>query len=178
MGLNQPELTCRCGGERMRALPFMACLGPSALGADNDPDLTANHKSGDFCGIEVHGDVFVYIRCVLPVSIGDGAESGFGFGLWSTLSPENVSRYPESFDDDDQSNLGPMFGCLGNRLPGWPGTQTLPLTVMPQDGEQRPNVFQEHGHPDHPLFQDQQKRRDEAHLTQMAAPLLPCAGRS
>ena len=90
--------------------------------------------------------------CLLPVV---GSDQAFGFGVWVSLSADNFARYVETFEDDDQSKLGAMFGWLSNRLPSYPDTINLQTTVVPQDGGARPQVWINEAHAEHPLYQEQ-----------------------
>jgi hypothetical protein len=77
--------------------------------------------------------------------------------VWVSLSDENFQKYNDSYGDDDQSKLGGMFGWLCNRIPVYPDTLHLQSTVMPRDGNQRPMVWINDAHADHPLYIDQRE---------------------
>ena len=66
-------------------------------------------------------------------------------------------RYSDTFESRDQSRLGAMFGWLNNRIPFYPETLNLQNSVVPQDGDQRPEVWISDEHRDHPLFIEQQE---------------------
>lgn len=178
MDLSGWEWTCACCGERKRGIPACAFEGPVAwYVAERDPEVTVFHKSSDFCEIAIHGDRFVYIRCVLPVPLRFAPGEAFEFGVWSTLGPENAARYRATFDDDDQSKLGPMFGYLGNILPGYPSTENLQLDVFPRDDGQRPAVRVREHDAGHPLYRDQREGWDEDRLAEILSLVMPCEGR-
>lgn len=83
--------------------------------------------TSDLCVVD---NEHFFIRCVLAVPIrGTGAE--FGWGAWSSLSQKNFLRYQEHYDED-MSGWEPMFGYLSNRLPHYPDTLSLELSVQPQ----------------------------------------------
>src|SRR5262245_56756972 len=80
----------------------------------------------DLCVID-DKDFFVRCRLLLPVR---GISEEFGWGVWSTLSEANFHRYQQHFDED-MSGCSPMFGYLSNRLPDYPDTLNLRLSVQP-----------------------------------------------
>ena len=127
--------------------------------------------------MEIAGDRVHFIRCVLLVPV-EGAERGFGFGVWSTLSEANYNRYAGSFLDSAQSRLGPMFGYLSNRLPAYPDTLNLKVAVEPQDNRQRPLLRLWDDHAEHPLYRDQNQGIDAARLTLLLGEIMPCSGRA
>lgn len=98
----------------------------------------------DFCRFK---DVDFYVRSVLVLPI-IGSDQTLEFGVWSTLSKANIDRYWDSFEESDQSKLGPMFSYFANAMPGYPQTTALVCNVIPQDNRQRPLIeFQEVDHP-------------------------------
>ncbi len=88
-----------------------------------------------------------FVRCMLFLP-NTGADERFGWGVWSTLSQANFLRYQEHYDED-LSRWNPMFGYLSNRLPGFPDTLNLKLSVQPERRGMRPTVTLEPT--DHPL---------------------------
>ena len=146
---------CSCCGRLVTGLPDLACDAP--LHYQQLPEAARAERaklSSDLCTIDTSegGDRFVRGVCLLPVA---DSEETFGFGVWVSLSPENFRRYVETFDDDDQAKLGPMFGWLCNRLPSYPDTLNLQTTVVPQDGGARPQVWINEAHAEHPLYIEQ-----------------------
>jgi hypothetical protein len=116
-------------------------------------ELGNSRKHGltdDLCVID---DEHFFVRCVLELPLLGAAGQHFGLGVWSSLSREKFDRYVETFEDDDQGKLGPMFGWLSNTLKGYPETLSLKCYVQPRNGRRRPLIELEQT--DHPLAIDQ-----------------------
>jgi hypothetical protein len=94
-----------------------------------------------------------FIRCLLAVPI-KGTGENFGWAIWSSLSEKNFLRYRKHYDDD-MSDWEPMFGYLSNRLPEYPDTLSLKLSVQTRAQGDRPTVIMEPT--DHPLAVDQRE---------------------
>jgi len=90
----------------------------------------------DFCCID-RESFFVRSVLIFPVKC---VSDTFEWGTWSSLSKENFERYLRSFEDFDQSKLGPMFSWFCSRLPGYGMTGSLRTQLVPQDNRQRPLV--------------------------------------
>lgn len=146
---------CSCCGRVITGLPDLAYDAPLHYHQLSEAERRKRAKlSSDLCNIATPDGEEHFVRgvCLLPVA--DSDES-FGFGVWVSLSPENFRRYSETFEDDDQSKLGAMFGWLCNRLPSYPETVKLQTTVVPQDGGARPQVWINQAHEEHPLYREQ-----------------------
>ena len=178
MSPDEWEWTCACCGQVKRGIPDGAFDAPSiCTAAEDDPEITIVGRNSDFCIVEVHGERTHHIRCLLPIPLIFAPGEVFGFGVWSAVSREDFRRYHDTFDDDDQSKLGELTGCLSNRLPVYPETEDLPLSIFPQDGGQRPIVRVREARDDHPLFADQRDGIGEARLQTILSEVVPCADR-
>ena len=177
MDLSQWEWTCTCCGERKRGVPDFAFDAPihHHWAEQGDPDYKVLNKDNDFCEMEIAGQKCFFVRCVLRLPV-NGLDSNFGFGLWSTLSKPNFSRYAETYPDPDQSKIGPMFGYLANRLTAYPDTLNLKAHVLPQDGNQRPLLRLWNDAADHPLYIDQTRGLDLDRFATMLGEIMPCSG--
>ena len=173
------EWTCACCGDRKRGVPDSSFSAPIhyAWAEQGDQDFVVIEKTDDHCVMDISGHRAFFIRCVLLVPV-EGMADSFGFGVWSTLSEANFLRYNETFLDQDQSKLGPMFGYLANRLPTYPDTLNLKVDVLPQDDRQRPVLRLWDEAAEHPLFIDQNRGIDKERLTALLSEILPCAGRA
>jgi hypothetical protein len=151
---------CPTCGQIHDGFPALTFKAPAAWDWATEEARAADWKlQSDFCRFK---DVDFYVRAVLVLPIIDSDQT-LEFGVWSTLSKANIDRYWDSFEDDDQSKLGPMFGWFSNAMPGYPETMGLACQVMPQDHRQRPVIELEPS--DHPLAIHQ---RDGITLTQAA----------
>lgn len=148
--------TCACCGREISGWADLAFDAPFHFHAlDEETRRRSAELSTDFCVIEVE-ERDRFIRCVCPIPVIDSDEY-FAWGIWVSLSAENFDRYVENFKDRDQSGLGGMFGWFCNRIPDYPDTLHLQTTIVPQDGGQRPMVWINDVHADHPLYRDQRE---------------------
>lgn len=165
--------TCPCCGKEVVDLPDIGCREPAYYHALSDEERERRGKlSSDFCSID-DAEFFIRTVCRVPIV---GQDRDFGWGVWVSLSEENFRRYVETFDDPDQSKIGSMFGWFSNELPGYPDTLTLQTTVVPQDANQRPLVYINDVHPDHPLFIEQRSGMSPGRLAEIYAENLCPSG--
>ena len=76
-----------------------------------------------------------------------GLETPLSIGVWSSLSIQNFDRYVATFDEGNQSSLGPMTSWLCNPVPG-DARFPDPVWLEPRDGRIRPAIkFAEDTHP-------------------------------
>lgn len=121
--------------------------------------------TSDLCVVD---DEHFFVRCILFIPIA-GVDDVFGWGVWSTLSKENFLRYQQHYDED-MSGWQPMFGYLSNRLPEYPDTLSLKLSVQTMAQGDRPRVTLEPT--DHPLSIDQQNGMSLEKALKIADPFL------
>jgi hypothetical protein len=121
--------------------------------------------SSDLCALD---EEFFFIRCRLLVKV-RGTGEDFGWGVWSSLSKENFKRYYASYDQD-MSDWEPVFGYLSNRLPHYPDTLNLKLSVQTGARGARPTVLLEPT--DHPLAIDQRDGISLEKLLEIVGPHL------
>ncbi len=158
--------TCACCGKEIAGLPDLAFNAPVHY-----HDLPAAERErrarldADFCVIDGEDR---FIRGVCPIPVRD-TDAHFAWGVWVSLSEANFARYHASFDDEDQSRLGGMFGWLCNRLPSYPETLHLQTTVVAQDGTERPLVWINEAHGAHPLYIDQREGMTKERLGEIYA---------
>lgn len=99
------------------------------------------------------GEPAYFIRGILTIPVSD-AEDDFRYGVWSSLSAPSFERVVEHWDHPARMDE-PYFGWFSNTLPGYPDTLNLPLTVITQDPELRPEFVLHDG--DHPLIREQRE---------------------
>lgn len=143
---------CSSCGESHEGFPALTFKSPAPCEWASVEERAADwNLHSDFCRYK---DVDFYVRAVLELPI-IGSEQVLEFGVWSTLSKAHCDRYWDTFEDDDQSKLGPMFGWFSNAVPGYPETMGLKCQVLPQDRRQRPLIELELT--DHPLAMHQRE---------------------
>lgn len=150
--LEEKEWTCHSCGETHRGIIDMAFDRPLYWSGQDAPRPNSElNRDGtilteDFCVLD--GEHF-FIRTLLLLPLAGKPDSFFGLGFWSSLAKPNFDLYLETFDDGDQSRLGPWFSWLSNGLKGYPDCLQLKSRVFPQDERQRPLVHLDEC--DHPL---------------------------
>lgn len=165
--------TCPCCGEEVVGLPEMGYDAPAYYHALSEEDRRKGVKlSSDLCSIDGE-HFFVRAVCRIPIR---GQDHDFGWGVWVSLSQENHERYVETFNDADQSKIGPMFGWFSNQLLRYPDTLKLQTTVVPQDGNQRPLIYISDVHSGHPLFLEQRDGMSQDKLAEIYADNLCPSG--
>jgi hypothetical protein len=146
------SFTCACCGKTVTELPDLAYPAPLYYFQLPEAERETRARLGsDFCVIDGE-DRFIRVVCPLPIQ---GTELSFSWGVWVSLSADNFQRYEETFDNPGQSKLGGMFGWFSNRLPDYPDTLNLQSTIWPQDGNQRPRLYVNAAHAEHPLYVEQ-----------------------
>ena len=83
------------------------------------------------------------------------SDDDFRFGVWSSLSATSFERVLELWDDPARMDEPGYFGWFSNALPGYPDTLNLPLEVVTQELEYRPELVLSDG--DHPLIREQRE---------------------
>jgi hypothetical protein len=127
--------TCSVCGQTHDGLGAWAFKRPDHWLTLSEADRARGQANDDLCKTP---DGHFFVRCILLLPLVDGPEDTFEFGVWSTLSEQNFGRYVDTFDDKDQSKLGPMFGYLANEIRQFPGSAYLHANIHPQDGGDRP----------------------------------------
>lgn len=167
------RFACACCGKTVTGLPDLAYAAP--IYYDQLPEAERRDRarlSSDLCVIDAE---YHFIRVVCPVPI-QGTDRAFMWGVWVSLSEANFRRYEASFDDPEQAKLGGMFGWLSNRIPHYPDTLNLQTTVWPQDGRQRPHLWVNDVHADHPLYREQRDGMRPDRLGEIYAKEICTAG--
>jgi hypothetical protein len=98
-----------------------------------------------------------------------GLDEDFGWGIWSSLSQTNFFRYQKHYNEN-MSGWDSMFGYLSNRLPEYPDTLNLKLSVQPGAKGDRPTALLEPT--DHPLSLDQRDGMSLELALKIAGPYL------
>jgi len=140
------SFVCSVCGETHDGLAAWALKRPDHWFVLTEEERAEGKCDDDLC---VTPDGHYFVRCVLELPLINGPEETFEFGVWCSLSEPNFRRYVETYNDNDQSKLGPMFGYLSNEMKGFPNSFALKTDVHPQDDRRRPTVELEPT--DHPL---------------------------
>src|SRR6266508_1728468 len=128
------------------------------------------YLTSDVCVIE-NRSFFVRGVLYLPFQ-GEPPSARFGWGIWASIPGPNFTRCIELWEADASSEP-PFEGSIASFIPGYPGTEGLPVSVQLRSASQRPTftVTAE----THPLFSEQAKgitRAREHALIELALPSL------
>jgi len=134
-------------------------------------DWTGAGKEGyflnrDYCVINNQDN---FIRAILEIPV-EGREEPFVYGVWSTLSANNMARENEMADNPDRVNEPPYFGWFANRIWQYPDTLNLKCNIISQAPGLRPLVQLEPT--DHPLSIDQHNGITQDRLLELSAQCL------
>lgn len=80
-----------------------------------------------------------YIRACLEIPI-RGTDRRFTWGVWCSLSEQSYKEVSQHWDDPARSSIGPHFGWLCTKVPGYPDTAFLKTMVHQRDVGLRPVV--------------------------------------
>lgn len=125
--------------------------------------------AGERCEIESSEGRSFYIRGCLDIPI-RGTDRNFTWGVWCSLSKDSYEEVSKHWDDPARSNIGPHFGWLCTKIPGYPDTAFLKTMLHQRDVGVRPVVELEPT--DHPLAVDQRDGIDESRLSEIVTGLL------
>jgi hypothetical protein len=114
---------------------------------------------------------FIRARLVIPIR---GTDRAFTWGVWCSLSEMSYREIAEHWDDPARMNIGPHFGWLCTKIPGYPDTVFLKTMVHQSEVGSRPLIELEAI--DHPLAVDQRDGIDEGRLQKLVIGLLHDGG--
>jgi hypothetical protein len=80
-----------------------------------------------------------FVRCVLPVSLLDATDTTH-WGLWAEVAATDYRQIVERWSDPRQSDLPAMQATIANRVPGYPETLGLPVTLRLTGPTTRPSL--------------------------------------
>ena len=125
-----PSSRCTVCGELHEGIPALHADRPA-----NYWDVPEQHRANDeFLTSDscVIADRFFFVHGCLEIPV-HGYDDGFVWGVWVSLKEENFFLWQEHYDVELRSHLGPFFGWLCTRLPGYPDTMHLKTMVHLRD---------------------------------------------
>lgn len=135
-----------CGEEHDLAAISLGAHSPFQWGMLSDEERAKSELGEEQCVIESNDGKHFFIRGRLEVPI-VGLTQPFSWGVWCSLSEKSFLEMSEHWNDPSREKLGPYFGWLCTRLPGYPDTMYLKTHVHQQQVGLRPLVEVEHsGH--------------------------------
>jgi hypothetical protein len=135
----------------------------------SDVERARSLLGGEQCEIESREGRSFYIRACLEIPI-RGTGRMFAWGVWCSLSEKSYSEVAAHWNDPARTSIGPHFGWLSTKIPGYPDTVFLKTMVRQREVGVRPLVELEPT--DHPLAIDQRDGIDEDGLKKMVIELL------
>jgi hypothetical protein len=120
--------------------------------------------SGEQCQIASQEGRSFFIRACLEIPI-QGSDRSFTWGVWCSLSEQSYDEIFQHWDDPARSSVGPHFGWLCTKIPGYPDTAFLKTMVHQRDVGTRPSVELERT--DHPLAVDQRDGIEDRRLVEI-----------
>jgi hypothetical protein len=121
-------------------------LEPAFARPDVIFQMTAEEKRGrvwesdDICALRGVGEPDRYfVRGFLPVRLLD-APGATAWGLWAEVGEDDAKVIYDRWDDADQAAHAPFEATLANRVPGYPDTLGLPLSVQLMGPKTRPSL--------------------------------------
>ncbi len=138
------SFVCSVCGETHDGLPARVFHYPDLWLDLSEAEREAGKVDSDLC-MTPQREFFV--RAVMKLPLIGGPEPTFEFGVWGSLSETNFQRYVETYDDPDQSKLGPMFSYLSNEIRAFPDSYALPGELIPRDDGRPLFVLEPANHP-------------------------------
>jgi hypothetical protein len=135
----------------------------------SEAEREASELTPDQCVLETTEGTHRFIRCCLEVPI-FGTARAFTWGVWCSLSEASFVEMARDWEAPERVRLGPYFGWLSTRIPGYPETMFLKASVRQREVGLRPLV--ELAGVDHPLVHHQRAGIQASDLERMVASLL------
>lgn len=135
----------------------------------NDTERSRSILGDEQCEIDSADGRSFYIRACLEIPI-QGTDRSFNWGVWCSLSEKSYREVLEHWDDPSRVRVGPHFGWLCTKIPGYPDTAYLKTMVRQRAIGLRPLVELEPTN--HPLAVDQREGIDEGRLKEVIVSLL------
>jgi hypothetical protein len=135
----------------------------------SDDERSRSSLGGEQCEIDSREGKSYYIRACLDIPI-RGADRTFTWGVWCSLSESSFAEISAHWEDAGRAGLGPYFGWLCTKVPGYPDTAFLKTRVHQRAVGVRP--FVELERTNHPLSVDQRLGVEKPRLELIVAELL------
>lgn len=158
-----------CGAEHDIEQISFGANAPLQWDLLSDDERSRSLLSDDQCEIESKEGRSFYVRACLEIPI-RGRDRSFTWGVWCSLSEKSYLEVSEHWNDSTRTTLGPYFGWLCTKIPGYPDTAFLKTMVHQRDVGARPLV--ELKPTDHPLAVEQREGIEEERLRTIVVGLL------
>lgn len=130
-----------CGSEHELDAMEPAFSRPDAFMRLSETERNSNARaSNDLCEIAL--PQFMkrqFVRATLPVHV-EARDHEFRWGLWVELAETDFNRILDLWDDDQQAGEPPMQAQIANRIPGYPDTNGVRVTLRLKGPTTRPEI--------------------------------------
>jgi len=130
-------------------------------------DTNGTFLNSDYCSID---GLDFFVRGVINIPI-IGAGESFRWGVWGSLSRENLETLLRSDGDPEHEKPKPMFSWLSTDIPEYGNTLNIKMHAHIQEPGTRPHFWIERS--DHPLSLDFHRGITPERLKQLMIALLP-----
>lgn len=158
-----------CGSEHDLDDISFGAAAPLQWELISDEERSRSVLGGDQCEIDSREGRSFYIRACLEIPV-RGTDRRFTWGVWCSVSEQNYEEISEHWDDPARLSIGPHFGWLCTKIPGYPDTAFLKTMVHQRALGVRPSIELETT--DHPLAVDQRDGIEEYRLRELVIGLL------
>jgi hypothetical protein len=131
--------------------------------------------TSDQCIIRAQNETHYFVRACLEIPV-IGADRPFGWGVWVSLGERSFAEMTDNWHNPQRRELGPYFGWLCAKIPGYPDTAFLKTMVHNREVGLRPIVELEPT--DHPLSRHQRAGIPLQEMQNLAVKLLREHGQS
>jgi hypothetical protein len=167
---NNIKFNCSICGERhdLAEISFGA-NAPIQWNLLSDVERKNSELTGDQCVIQTGEGRHFFVRACLDIPIKD-TDRSFTWGVWVSLSERSFEEMCDHWEDPNRNELGPYFGWLCTKIPGYPDTVFLKTDVRQREVGLRPLVELEQSR--HPLALHQYEGITVAELESLVADIL------
>lgn len=158
-----------CGAEHDLDDVSLGSEAPLPWYSLSDQESSRSLLGSEQCVINSREGRSLYIRACLEIPI-RGVGRSFTWGVWCSLSEKSYLELAEHWENPARVGLGPHFGWLCTKIPGYPDTALLKTMVHQREVGVRPLVVLEPTA--HPLAIDQREGIEKDRLIDLLVGLL------
>lgn len=128
-----------CGAEHDLGEISFGADAPDPWGKLSAAECERSELGDEQCVIETGEGTHFFVRACLEIPIAGGGQP-FSWGVWCSLSENSFWEMSDHWEDPARTSLGPYFGWLCTRIPGYPDTLFLKTRVHQRAVGLRPLV--------------------------------------
>ena len=147
------KITCsKCGGDHEITELAWHFDAPAVWHEVTAEERELSTLTPDQCELVIDGTLHYFIHALLQIPV-FGEKEPFVWGVWCSISESSHLEICAMWDSPERTSIGPHFGWLCNRVPGYPDSLHLKTLVHQRGVGLRPTVELEGT--THPLAVDQ-----------------------